>query len=191
MLGNADIDSKARSSANCSWCNVTESQIQQQQLIQFKSPSNNRFADLVWGIWIMWSTIANLKENLNKIALDVHYADDDEDDIVLPSYGIPPDGESPTVSDRRSSRGSSHSNSIPRSPASNGITDHPYASEVCPLKFAMRLRDLWLLAPFSFWTISIYVDCEFFMSFCIVEILNLNWESKQIINSLGLIYERC
>ncbi|MCH89012.1 golgin candidate 3-like, partial [Trifolium medium] len=76
----------------------------------------------------MWSTIANLKENLNKIALDVH--DDDEDDAVLASYGIPPDGQSPTVSDRRNSRGSTHSNSIPRSPAANGIADNPYASEI-------------------------------------------------------------
>ncbi|PNX99771.1 golgin candidate 4-like protein [Trifolium pratense] len=77
----------------------------------------------------MWSTIANLKENLNKIALDVH-DEDDEDDAVLASYGIPPDGQSPTVSDRRNSRGSTHSNSIPRSPAANGITDNAYASEI-------------------------------------------------------------
>lgn len=77
----------------------------------------------------MWSTIANLKENLNKIALDVH-DDDDEDDAVIASYGIPPDGQSPTVSDRRNSRGSTHSNSILRSPAANGITENPYASEI-------------------------------------------------------------
>jgi hypothetical protein len=95
----------------------------------------------------MWSTIANLKENLNKIALDVH---DDDDDAVIASYGIPPDGQSPTVSDRRNSRGSAHSNSISRSPAANGITDNPYASEVCVLKFATRLRDLWFFAPFIF-----------------------------------------
>ncbi|KAK2415642.1 golgin candidate [Trifolium repens] len=75
----------------------------------------------------MWSTIANLKENLNKIALDVH---DDDDDAVIASYGIPPDGQRPTVSDRRNSRGSTHSNSISRSPAANGITDNPYASEI-------------------------------------------------------------
>lgn len=36
--GNGDIDSKARSIANCSVCNFTESQIQ--QLIQFNSNSN-------------------------------------------------------------------------------------------------------------------------------------------------------
>jgi len=79
----------------------------------------------------MWSTIANLKENLNQIALDVHNDDDDEDDVV--SYGIPNDGDSPSVSDRRSSRGSRRSNSIPRSPIPNGIADHPYSSEVCVL----------------------------------------------------------
>ncbi|KAJ1443528.1 putative golgin candidate 3 [Sesbania bispinosa] len=78
----------------------------------------------------MWGTIANLKENLNKIALDVHYADDDEDDVVMPSYGIPVHGESPSVSDRRNSHSFTHSTSVPRSPVENGITDHPYASEI-------------------------------------------------------------
>jgi hypothetical protein len=97
----------------------------------------------------MWSTIANLKENLNKIALDVH-DDDDEDDAVIASYGISPDSQSPTVSDRRNSRGSTHSNSILRSPAANEITDNPYASEVCVLKFATKFRDLWFMAPFRF-----------------------------------------
>lgn len=78
----------------------------------------------------MWGTIANLKENLNKIALDVHY--DDEDDVVTPLYGgSSADGESPAVSDRRNSHGFTHSKSIPRSPVANGITDHPNASEVC------------------------------------------------------------
>ncbi|XP_058737420.1 golgin candidate 3-like isoform X2 [Vicia villosa] len=78
----------------------------------------------------MWSTIANLKENLNKIALDVHHADDDEDDVDLASYGFQADGESPSVSDRRNSRGSVHSNSIHRSPAPNGNTDDSYGSEI-------------------------------------------------------------
>lgn len=76
----------------------------------------------------MWSTIANLKENLNQIALDVHNDDDDEDDVV--SYAISNDDESPSVSDRRNSRGSRRSNSIPRSPIPNGIADHPYSSEI-------------------------------------------------------------
>lgn len=94
----------------------------------------------------MWSTIANLKENLNKIALDVHHADDDEDDAVLASYGIQADGESPTVSDRRNSRGSLHSNSIPRSPAPNGNTDDSYGSEVC---IATKLPKLLLSRRFD------------------------------------------
>ena len=67
----------------------------------------------------MWGTIADFKENLNKIALDVHHDGDDDDD-----------DESPTFSDRRSSRASTHSNSIPRSPLVNGITDRPYASAI-------------------------------------------------------------
>ncbi|KAL3000787.1 hypothetical protein AAZX31_09G232400 [Glycine max] len=72
----------------------------------------------------MWGTIANFKENLNKIALDVHYADyddDDEDDVVSPA----------AVSDRRNSHSSAHSISLPRSPpATNGTSDHPYAPEI-------------------------------------------------------------
>ncbi|RDX75026.1 Golgin candidate 4, partial [Mucuna pruriens] len=77
----------------------------------------------------MWGTIANFKENLNKIALDVHYADDDEDGVVFPSF----DDDNATVSDRRSSHSFAHSKSLPRSPAVNGISDHTYASEVrCP-----------------------------------------------------------
>ncbi|KAK7394702.1 hypothetical protein VNO78_15237 [Psophocarpus tetragonolobus] len=68
----------------------------------------------------MWGTIANFKENLNKIALDVHYADDDENDVVYPS----------AVSDRRNSHSFAHSSSLPRSSVPNGVSDHPYASEI-------------------------------------------------------------
>lgn len=72
----------------------------------------------------MWDTIANFKENLNKIALDVHYAD--EDDVVFP-----PDVHTAAVSDRRNSHSSAHSKSLPMSPAaSNGTSDHPYSPEV-------------------------------------------------------------
>ncbi|CAJ1821567.1 unnamed protein product [Sphenostylis stenocarpa] len=66
----------------------------------------------------MWGTIANFKENLNKIALDVHY-DHDEYDAI-----------SPAVSDRRNSHSFAHSNSLPSSPPPNGMSDHPYASEL-------------------------------------------------------------
>lgn len=54
----------------------------------------------------MWSTIANLKENLNKIALDVH--DEDEED------------ES-SVSDRRNSNGFAGFKSGIVSPLANGV----------------------------------------------------------------------
>ncbi|XP_068478103.1 golgin candidate 3-like isoform X2 [Phaseolus vulgaris] len=68
----------------------------------------------------MWGTIANFKENLNKIALDVH---DDDDDEILREYGtgIPANGENSAVSGRRSSLGSASSKSGTRSPLANGI----------------------------------------------------------------------
>ncbi|CAL0315022.1 unnamed protein product [Lupinus luteus] len=67
----------------------------------------------------MWGTIANLKENLNKIALDVHDGDDDE--ILLRMYGgSTANGDhNSAVSDRRNSNGFAHS----KSPVANGI-DH-------------------------------------------------------------------
>jgi len=73
----------------------------------------------------MWGTIANFKENLNKIALDVHYAHDDDDDEDDEHHVV-----SPAVSDRRNSHTFAHSNSLPSSPPSNGMSGHPYASEV-------------------------------------------------------------
>ncbi|XP_014498010.1 golgin candidate 3 isoform X2 [Vigna radiata var. radiata] len=75
----------------------------------------------------MWGTIANFKENLNKIALDVHYAhDDDDDDDDNDQHHV----VSPAVSDRRNSHTFAHSNSFPSSPPPNGMSDHPYASEI-------------------------------------------------------------
>uniref|UniRef100_F6I673 Golgin candidate 4 n=1 Tax=Vitis vinifera TaxID=29760 RepID=F6I673_VITVI len=56
----------------------------------------------------MWSTIANLKENLNKIALDVHDDDDEELQIHAPVVAA----EDPSVSDRRFSHKYAHSNGI-------------------------------------------------------------------------------
>ncbi|KAK7274283.1 hypothetical protein RIF29_15366 [Crotalaria pallida] len=71
----------------------------------------------------MWGTIANFKENLNKIALDVHDADEDDDDeMLLRVYaGSPANGahDSP-FSDRRNSHGFAHS----KSPLANGIDNH-------------------------------------------------------------------
>ena len=68
----------------------------------------------------MWGSIANFKENLNKIALDVHEAEDDGDD-ELGMYGGD-NGHDSDVSHGRTSHGSTHSNS-------NGI-DTYYISEV-------------------------------------------------------------
>lgn len=63
---------------------------------------------------MMWSThLANLKENLNKIALDVH---DDEDDLSI--YNSP-DRQDSSLSDRRISHNFVSVNS--NSPLSNGI----------------------------------------------------------------------
>lgn len=56
----------------------------------------------------MWSTIANLKENLNKIALDVH--DDDDEELQIPAPLVA--AEDPSVSDRRFSHKYAHSNGI-------------------------------------------------------------------------------
>ncbi|TKY64003.1 Golgin candidate 4 [Spatholobus suberectus] len=77
----------------------------------------------------MWGTIANLKENLNKIALDVH--DEDDDDEILRVYGTgsPANGDISAVSDRRSSHGSAHSKSGIRSPLANGV-EHASLSEI-------------------------------------------------------------
>lgn len=60
----------------------------------------------------MWSSIENFKENLHKIALDVHEDDDEEDD--LQSYGS---ANGVSGSDRRNSSGFRSS----RSAISNGI----------------------------------------------------------------------
>ncbi|EFH58311.1 hypothetical protein ARALYDRAFT_483764 [Arabidopsis lyrata subsp. lyrata] len=59
----------------------------------------------------MWSSVANLKENLNKIAHDVH-DDDEDDDEDLTIYGSTNGG-----ADRRNSNGFRYS----RSPMANGV----------------------------------------------------------------------
>lgn len=103
----------------------------------------------------MWSTIANLKENINKIALDVHDDDDDDyyydddgggEDDELEIHGVRSNGidsPSPSVSDhhrRRSySRRFSHSNSASQSPVTNGIGS-PHNSEVHRIVFLYGLN---------------------------------------------------
>ncbi|GMH00467.1 hypothetical protein Nepgr_002306 [Nepenthes gracilis] len=71
----------------------------------------------------MWSSIADLKENLNKIAHDVH-----NDDEGLPINGLD-DGHDSTYSDRRFSHSFSNSKSASVSPMANGITP-AYNSEI-------------------------------------------------------------
>lgn len=77
----------------------------------------------------MWGTIANLRENLDKIAVDVHH--DEDNDEMLRTYGggSPANGDDSAVSDRRNSNGFARSKSGIRSPLANGI-DHVSPSEV-------------------------------------------------------------
>jgi hypothetical protein len=72
---------------------------------------------------MMWSSIANLKQNLEKIALDVH--DDDEDLEIHASTN----GYDSSVSDRRNSHRFAHSKSVSPFPTANG-NDSPYNFEV-------------------------------------------------------------
>ncbi|XVE73792.1 hypothetical protein DITRI_Ditri11bG0146800 [Diplodiscus trichospermus] len=72
----------------------------------------------------MWSSIANLKENLNKIALDVH----DDDDEELEIYGSRNGDHSP-FSTRRNSHRFAHSKPLSLSPVTNGV-DSPFNSEI-------------------------------------------------------------
>ncbi|KAK3194704.1 hypothetical protein Dsin_026014 [Dipteronia sinensis] len=75
----------------------------------------------------MWGTIANLKENLNKIALDVH--DDDEDDEEEFEIHGSGNGDHSSFSDRRNSHSLAHFKSVSRSPVPNGI-DSPHNPEI-------------------------------------------------------------
>ncbi|KAB2056404.1 hypothetical protein ES319_A11G099800v1 [Gossypium barbadense] len=72
----------------------------------------------------MWTSIANLKENLNKITLDVHRDDDEELEI----YGSE-NGRHSTFSDRRNSHTFAHSKPVSFSPLASGI-DSPFNSEI-------------------------------------------------------------
>lgn len=76
---------------------------------------------------MMWSSIANLKENLNKIAHDVHEEDDDDEELEI--YGSMNGREASPISDRRNSHSFAHSKSAVRSPVANGI-DSPHNPEV-------------------------------------------------------------
>jgi len=95
------------------------------------------FRGIVWDFESCGGTIANFKENLNKIALDVH----DDDDEILREYatGITANGDNSAVSGRRSSYGSASSKSGIGSPLANGI-DHASLPEVI-LFLCFSLKD--------------------------------------------------
>ncbi|XP_011093074.1 golgin candidate 4 isoform X1 [Sesamum indicum] len=68
----------------------------------------------------MWNSVANLKESLSKIALDVH----DEDDEELSIYTSPPRDQfdnGNSVSERRTSRNFTRSSTRTHSPIGNGF----------------------------------------------------------------------
>nr|TKS14478.1 hypothetical protein D5086_0000045520 [Populus alba] len=71
----------------------------------------------------MWSSIANLKQNLEKIALDVH---EDVEDLEIHAST---NGYDSSVSDRRNSHRFAHSKSVSPSPIANG-NDSPYTFEI-------------------------------------------------------------
>ncbi|XP_050387627.1 golgin candidate 4 [Argentina anserina] len=77
---------------------------------------------------MMWGTIANLKENLNKIALDVH---DDSDEEELAIYGNGGEGATTPIYDRRNSHSFAHSQSpSSRSPVANGVASSGVNPEI-------------------------------------------------------------
>ncbi|CAN4108338.1 unnamed protein product [Withania somnifera] len=89
----------------------------------------------------MWSSIENLKENLNRIALEIH-DDDDEDDGKLSIYNSGDRADSNSVSDRRVSRNFAHSKSPTyHSPIANGF-DSAHNPEIEKYKLEnKRLKD--------------------------------------------------
>ncbi|KAF7128032.1 hypothetical protein RHSIM_Rhsim11G0030600 [Rhododendron simsii] len=77
------------------------------------------------GDLMMWSSIANLKENLHKITLDVHNDDGDEG---LEIYNLP-DRKGHLHTDRRFPYCFAHSSPASHSPMANGF-DSPYNDEL-------------------------------------------------------------
>lgn len=95
----------------------------------------------------MWSSVANLKENLNKIAHDVH--DDDEDDEDLTIYRSTNGGGDFLDSDRRNSNGFRYS----RSPMANGV-ESPVNHEVFLFFFFFFLLILESSSS-SYWNVAL------------------------------------
>ncbi|XP_061999711.1 golgin candidate 4 isoform X2 [Rosa rugosa] len=79
---------------------------------------------------MMWGTIANLKENLNKIAQDVH-DDSDEEEFEIYASTNGGGGQGSSISDRRNSHSFAHSKSpSSRSPVSNGVGGSGVSPEI-------------------------------------------------------------
>lgn len=97
----------------------------------------------------MWSSVANLKENLNKIAHDVH--DDDEDDEDLTIYRSTNGGGDFLDSDRRNSNGFRYSRSVSRSPMANGV-ESPVNHEVFLFFFFLLILES---SSSSYWNVAL------------------------------------
>lgn len=87
----------------------------------------------------MWNSIANLKENLDKIALDVHGSDEDEGAEELEIRGGGDEDSSASV--RRNSHKFAHTKPASRPPAAPEV-DSPYNSEIEQYKAEIKkLKD--------------------------------------------------
>lgn len=88
----------------------------------------------------MWGSIANLKENLNRMALEIHDGDDDDDDAALSlnrNSGDRAQNSPVTHADRRISRNFSPS----KSSIANGF-DSAYETEV--LEVSWSIGEPWI-----------------------------------------------
>lgn len=78
---------------------------------------------------MMWSSIENLKQNLNKIALDVHDDDDEEEEEEELEMHASSNGYDSLVCNRRNSHRFVHSKSVIRCLVANG-NGSPYNFEI-------------------------------------------------------------
>lgn len=99
----------------------------------------------------MWSTIANLKENLNKMAQDVHDEDDEDEEFEI--YASLNGAQASSISDRRNSHSFAHSKSPSRSPIPNGIDSfiNPEVWHCFYLDLAVSVIGFWFLFELESW----------------------------------------
>ncbi|MCL7042543.1 hypothetical protein MKW94_018704 [Papaver nudicaule] len=80
---------------------------------------------------MMWNSLANIKENLNQIVLEVQDATDGEEFEIYRSNSAGGGGEDSPIFNRRNSHRFAQSNNSPlRSPMSNGTADSGLKSEI-------------------------------------------------------------